>query len=72
MVASTGWLSWNFMAHPLLGEDDSSTPPRWLSTAARIAVQEEAKKLPGTRISHRGLGDDPKKPSGIDELYLRR
>lgn len=28
--ASAGWLFWNLTAHPLLGEEDSTSPPRWL------------------------------------------
>jgi hypothetical protein len=31
------------MAHPILGEEVSTSPPRWLYTAKRIAVQEEDK-----------------------------
>jgi hypothetical protein len=27
---SAGWLFWNLMVHPLLGEADSTSPPRWL------------------------------------------
>ncbi len=27
---SMGWLFWNFMVHPLLGEEDSALSPRWL------------------------------------------
>jgi hypothetical protein len=30
LAAPAGWLFWNFMAHPLLGEEDSTSPPRWL------------------------------------------
>jgi hypothetical protein len=40
MGALTGWLIWNLMANPLFGEEDSTSQPRWLRTAARIAVQE--------------------------------
>ena len=29
-VDSMGWLIWNFMVHPLLGEEDSALSPRWL------------------------------------------
>ena len=29
-AASTGWLFWNIMAHPLIGKEDSALPPRWL------------------------------------------
>ena len=25
-----GWLFWHLMAHPLRGEKDSTSPPRWL------------------------------------------
>jgi len=25
-----GWLFWNFMVHPLLGEEDFALSPRWL------------------------------------------
>jgi hypothetical protein len=28
--APVGWLFWNLMANPLLGEGDSTSPPRWL------------------------------------------
>ena len=28
--ASAGWLFWNFMVNPLLGEEDSALSPRWL------------------------------------------
>ena len=27
---SMGWLIWNFMVHPLLGEEDFALSPRWL------------------------------------------
>ena len=27
---SMGWLFWNLMVHPLLGEVDSALSPRWL------------------------------------------
>jgi hypothetical protein len=30
VAAPSGWLFWNLMAHPLLGEEDSTSPPRWL------------------------------------------
>ena len=30
VAAPAGWLFWNLMAHPLLGEEDSTSPPRWL------------------------------------------
>jgi hypothetical protein len=39
-------LFWNLMAHPLLCEEDSSSPPRWLWTAARIVVHEESESPP--------------------------
>ena len=29
-AASAGWLFWNFMVHPHLGEEDSALSPRWL------------------------------------------
>jgi len=29
VAAPAGWLFWNLMAHPLLGEEDSTSPPRW-------------------------------------------
>ena len=29
-VGSMGWLIWNFMLHPLFGEEDSALSPRWL------------------------------------------
>jgi hypothetical protein len=29
-AVSTGWFFLNIMAHPLLGEEDSTSPPRWL------------------------------------------
>jgi hypothetical protein len=38
LAAPAGWLFWNLIAHPLLGEEDSTSQPRWLSTAARIDV----------------------------------
>jgi hypothetical protein len=28
--ASAGWLIWNFMAYLFLGEEISTSPPRWL------------------------------------------
>jgi hypothetical protein len=30
VAAPSGWHFWNLMAHPLLGEEDSTSPPRWL------------------------------------------
>jgi hypothetical protein len=30
VAAPAGWLFWNLMAHPLLGEEDSTSPPRWI------------------------------------------
>jgi hypothetical protein len=30
VAAPAGWLFWNLVAHPLLGEEDSTSPPRWL------------------------------------------
>jgi hypothetical protein len=30
VAAPAGWLFWNLMAHPLLGEEDSTFPSRWL------------------------------------------
>jgi hypothetical protein len=30
VAALAGWLFWNLMAHPLLGEEDFTSPPRWL------------------------------------------
>jgi hypothetical protein len=29
VAAPAGWLFWNLMADPLLGEEDSTSPPRW-------------------------------------------
>jgi len=29
VAAPAGWLFWNLMTHPLLGEEDSTSPPRW-------------------------------------------
>jgi hypothetical protein len=43
---SAGWRFWNIMAHPLFGEEDSTSPPRWLRTVARIAVQVKSSTLP--------------------------
>jgi hypothetical protein len=28
VAAPAGWLLWNLMANPLLGEEDSTSPPR--------------------------------------------
>jgi hypothetical protein len=30
LAAPAGWLFWNLIAHPLLGEEDSTFSPRWL------------------------------------------
>ena len=30
VAAPAGWLFWNIMAHPLFGEEDSTSPPHWL------------------------------------------
>jgi len=30
MDASTGWLFWNLMVDPLLGDKDFESSPRWL------------------------------------------
>ena len=30
VLGSMGWLIWNFMVYPLLGEEDSALSPRWL------------------------------------------
>jgi hypothetical protein len=30
VASSASWLFWDIMAHPLLGEEDSTSPPRWL------------------------------------------
>jgi hypothetical protein len=29
VAAPAGWRFWNLMAHSLLGEEDSTSPPRW-------------------------------------------
>jgi hypothetical protein len=39
------------MAHPPLCEEDSKSPPRWLLTAAHIAVHQEGESLQNTRRS---------------------
>jgi hypothetical protein len=49
----------SLMAHPLLGEEDSTSPPRWLLAAARIAVREKGESLPNTRRNRPSLNDDP-------------
>jgi hypothetical protein len=56
---STGWLFWNIMAHHLLGKEGSASPPRWLWTVARIAVQEVGESPPNTRRSRPSLNDYP-------------
>jgi hypothetical protein len=30
VAAPARWLFWNLMAHPLVGEEDTTSPPRWL------------------------------------------
>jgi hypothetical protein len=30
VAAPAGWLFWNLMAHPLVDEEDPTSPPRWL------------------------------------------
>jgi hypothetical protein len=66
------------MEHPLLGEEDSTSPPRWLLTAARIVVHEEGESLPNTQRSRPSLNDDPSlcatlyTVGGVGELYQRR
>jgi hypothetical protein len=30
VAVPAGWLFWNLMAHPLLGEEVSTSPPRWV------------------------------------------
>jgi hypothetical protein len=42
-LASMGLLFLNLTAHPLLGEEGSTSPPRWLRTAARNVVKGEVK-----------------------------
>jgi hypothetical protein len=47
------------MAHPLLGEKDSTPPPRCLRTAARIVAHEKGECLPSTQRSCPSLNDGP-------------
>ena len=54
-----GKLIWNFMVHPLLGEEDFALLPRWLCIAAHIVVQEEGESPPSTRRSRLSQNDDP-------------
>jgi hypothetical protein len=56
-AVSSGWLFLSAMAQPLLGEEDSTSQPRWLSTAARIVVKEVGKSLTYTRRSCPSLND---------------
>jgi hypothetical protein len=78
VAAPAGWLFWNLMTHPLIGEEDSTSPPRWLKTAARIVVHEEGESLQNTRRSRPSLNDDPSlratpyTAGGVGELYQRR
>jgi hypothetical protein len=37
-------LIWILMVRPLLGEEEYTSPPRWLMTAGFIAVQEEGER----------------------------
>jgi hypothetical protein len=50
-LIATGWLFWDMMANPLLGEESYTSPPRWLRTAARNVVQKEGDSSPDTRRS---------------------
>jgi len=47
---STRWLLWNLVTHPLLGEENSTLPPRWLWTASRIAVREDPRNSRRSRM----------------------
>jgi hypothetical protein len=66
------------MAHPLLDEEGSTSPPRWLLTAARIVVQEAGESPKNTRRSRMSLSDGPSlcatiyTAGGVGELYQRR
>jgi hypothetical protein len=57
LAVSSGWLFLSAMAQLLLGEEDSTSQPRWLSTAARIVVKEVGKSLTYTRRSCPSLND---------------
>ena len=73
-----GWLIWNFMVHPLLGEEDFTLSPRWLCTVARVVVIEEGESPPSTRRSRTNLNDYLSIREalytfgGVGELYRRR
>jgi hypothetical protein len=77
-TVSTGWLFWNIIAHPLLGEEDSTSSPCWLRSAARIAVHEVGESPPNTRRSRPSLNNYPSLCAtldiarGVGELYQRR
>jgi hypothetical protein len=78
VAAQADWLFWNHTAKPLLGDEGSTSPPRWLLTAARIAVQEVGESPPNTRRSRPALNDDPSlcatpyTTGGVGEHYQRR
>jgi hypothetical protein len=54
-----GWLFWNLIAHSILGEEDSLSPPHWLKTAVIIAVWKEGESPERTLRSRLSLNDDP-------------
>jgi hypothetical protein len=66
------------MAHPFLGEEGSTSPPRWLSTEARIAVREEGESPQNNPNSFPSLNVGPSlcttlyTVGGVGELHQRR